>query len=45
MDFLHGWSPDEEGRFIVHFPDLPEALTDGADEAESLAEARGPYCQ
>jgi len=32
--------PDEEGRFFVHFPDLPEALTDGADEVESLAEAR-----
>src|SRR5215471_7643707 len=31
--------PDEEGRLIVHFPDLPEALTDGADEAEALAEA------
>ena len=31
--------PDEEGRFVVHFPDLPEALTDGADEAESLTEA------
>ncbi|HZU91386.1 MAG TPA: type II toxin-antitoxin system HicB family antitoxin [Stellaceae bacterium] len=24
---------------MVHFPDLPEALTDGADEAEALAEA------
>jgi antitoxin HicB len=23
----------------VHFPGLPEALTDGADEAEELAEA------
>ena len=31
--------PDEEGRFVVHFPDLPEALTDGADEAEALTEA------
>jgi antitoxin HicB len=31
--------PDEEGRVVVHFPDLPEALTDGADEAEALAEA------
>ena len=30
---------DEEGRLVVHFPDLPEALTDGADEAEALAEA------
>ena len=31
--------PDEEGRLVVHFPDLPEALTDGGDEAEALAEA------
>jgi antitoxin HicB len=31
--------PDDEGRLVVHFPDLPEALTDGADEAEALAEA------
>ncbi len=31
--------PDEEGRLVVHFPDLPEALTDGAHEAEALAEA------
>jgi antitoxin HicB len=30
---------DEEGRLVVHFPDLPEALTDGADRAEALAEA------
>jgi antitoxin HicB len=31
--------PDEEGRLVVHFLDLPEALTDGADETEALAEA------
>jgi len=31
--------PDEEGRLVVHFPDLPDALTDGADVAEALAEA------
>ena len=30
---------DEEGRLVVHFPDLPEALTDGVDQAEALAEA------
>ncbi len=30
---------DEEGRLVVHFPDLPEALTDGADETEALTEA------
>jgi antitoxin HicB len=31
-------SPDTEGRVQVRFPDLPEALTDGADEAEALVE-------
>jgi antitoxin HicB len=31
--------PDEAGRLVVHFPGLPEALTDGADEAEALREA------
>jgi len=30
---------DAEGRFVVRFPDLPEALTDGATEAEALHEA------
>jgi antitoxin HicB len=30
---------DEDGRYVVRFPDLPEALTDGADEKEALAEA------
>jgi antitoxin HicB len=30
---------DEDGRYLVRFPDLPEALTDGADEIEALAEA------
>src|SRR5712691_4914998 len=31
--------PDADGRLVVHFPGLPEALTDGADEAEALREA------
>ncbi|MSP49645.1 MAG: hypothetical protein EXQ95_10005 [Alphaproteobacteria bacterium] len=31
---------DAAGRFVVSFPDLPEALTDGADLAEAMAEAR-----
>src|SRR5712691_5112088 len=31
--------PDEGARLVVHFPDLAEALTDGADEAEALTEA------
>ena len=30
---------DSGGRFLVRFPDLPEALTDGASEAEALREA------
>lgn len=30
---------DEDGRLVVHFPDLPEALTDGVDAAEALTEA------
>jgi antitoxin HicB len=31
--------PDAEGRILVRFTDLPEALTDGADLAEALTEA------
>jgi antitoxin HicB len=38
-DFPARLEIDEEGRFLVQFPDLPEALTDGADEAEALIEA------
>jgi antitoxin HicB len=30
---------DEDGRYLVTFRDFPEAGTDGADEAEALAEA------
>jgi antitoxin HicB len=30
---------DDDGRIRVRFPAFPEALTDGADEAEALAEA------
>ncbi|MFZ5789437.1 MAG: type II toxin-antitoxin system HicB family antitoxin [Pseudomonadota bacterium] len=32
-------SRDRAGRYLVHFRDLPEALTDGATEAEALTEA------
>jgi antitoxin HicB len=28
-----------DGSFLVRFPDLPEALTDGATEADALVEA------
>ncbi len=31
--------PDADGRLVVHFPALPVALTDGADEVEALREA------
>src|SRR6202035_6121661 len=31
--------PQEDGSLLVQFLDLPEALTDGADEAEALSEA------
>ncbi len=30
---------DRAGRYVVRFPDLPEALTDGATRDEALAEA------
>jgi antitoxin HicB len=29
-----------EGGFVVSFPDVPEAITQGEDEAEALARAR-----
>jgi antitoxin HicB len=32
-------SRDEDGRYLVRFPDIPEALTDGATREEALAEA------
>ena len=31
---------DEDGRIFVTFPDLPEALTDGADSNEAMQEAQ-----
>ena len=30
---------DSEGRFVVRFPNVPEALTDGRTKEEALAEA------
>ena len=33
--------PDEDGRFVVKFRDLPHGMTDGADRSEALAEAVG----
>ena len=31
---------DEDGSILVSFPDIPEALTEGATEAEALVEAQ-----
>lgn len=31
----------EDGRVIASFPDVPEAMTDGNDETEALAQAQG----
>ena len=33
------FTPDEEGRILVKFIDLPHAATDGKDQAEAMAEA------
>src|SRR5712691_5238270 len=38
-DFPARLEVDEDGRHVVRFPDLSEALIDGADAAEALAEA------
>jgi predicted RNase H-like HicB family nuclease len=32
-------TPDEDGRYVVRFPDLTGAVTDGATLAEALSEA------
>ena len=41
MDYRYPatFEPDESGRVVVRFADLPEALTDGGDLAEALSEA------
>jgi antitoxin HicB len=39
FDYPARLEPDEAGRITVCFRDVPEALTDGADRAEALAEA------
>ena len=37
--YLARLEPDPEGGFVVTFPDVPEAITGGADEAEARANA------
>lgn len=32
-------TPDQDGGFVVMFPDIPEAITGGGDSAEALAMA------
>ena len=32
-------TPDEDGGFVVTFPDLPEAITQGEDVADALEQA------
>ena len=32
--------PQEDGAVLVTFPDIPEALTEGATEADALTQAR-----
>ena len=33
------FTADEDGRLVVRFPDFPEAVTDGKDSADAMAEA------
>lgn len=35
-----GLATDDDGAVLVSFPDIPEALTEGATEREALTEAR-----
>ena len=41
-DYPFSMTPDEDGRLVVAFPDVVGASTDGADEAEAIANA--PDC-
>ena len=46
MDFVYParFRRDSDGRWVVHFPDLPEAHTDGATRTEALSEAEDCLC-
>ncbi len=39
MAYPASFATDEDGRVLVTFRDLPEAITDGADQAEAESEA------
>lgn len=42
MEFMYRalLSPDPDGGFVVSFPDVPEALTQGDDEQDALSSAQ-----
>lgn len=40
MDYAARFTPAEDGGFVVTFRDIPEAITQGDDEAEALAMAK-----
>lgn len=40
MKYPATFAPAEEGGFVVTFRDIPEAITQGDDEAEALTEAQ-----
>ncbi len=40
LEFAADLTPNGEGGFIVSFADVPEALNEGADRAQALADAR-----
>jgi antitoxin HicB len=37
--FLARFEPGDEGGLVVTFPDVPEAITQGVDEADAQAQA------
>ncbi len=41
LDYPVSLEPAEEGGFVVTFPAVPEAITQGEDEEEALARAAG----
>ncbi|MEW6121628.1 MAG: type II toxin-antitoxin system HicB family antitoxin [Pseudomonadota bacterium] len=38
--FLARFEPGDESGIVVTFPDVPEAITEGVDEADAYAQAR-----
>ena len=40
MKYPATFTPDPDGGFVITFRDIPEAIAQGDDEAEALAEAR-----